>query len=194
MFSQCNQIHNYNLRLFNIYPYRYCVPESPRWLLARGRLDELYAIVERAARFNGITLPANYKKALEAAVPTSSCVDSTDASASACGGEAATIIKGNSKIPEVQSPLVVVFSKTYLRTTCLTLVVWLTLIIIYFGLTLHLSNLGGNIYVNTVSHQNHCPLAYTFDIRWVVDFFVDISKFIWMSLITTLFENCILTE
>lgn len=60
----------------------------------------------------------------------------------------------NTKAAELDanaSPLVVVFSRTYLRTTCLTLVVWLTLIIIYFGLTLHLSNLGGNIYVNTVS-------------------------------------------
>ncbi|XP_011293862.1 organic cation transporter protein [Musca domestica] len=135
----------------------YCVPESPRWLLARGRLEELYAIVERAARLNGTTLPANYKKSLEAAVPPSASSDQNAPTSVVNGsvdGDAVnpSMNDTNTKAAELDanaSPLVVVFSRTYLRTTCLTLVVWLTLIIIYFGLTLHLSNLGGNIYVNT---------------------------------------------
>ncbi|XP_075144925.1 organic cation transporter protein isoform X2 [Haematobia irritans] len=131
----------------------YCVPESPRWLLAKGRLDELYGIVERAARLNGITLPANYRKALEAVVPPSSH-NKTKTSINGTNCEEATSSVNNENVNKTEvdanaSPLVVVFSKAYLRTTCLTLIVWLTLIIIYFGLTLHLSNLGGNIYVNT---------------------------------------------
>ncbi|XP_061399579.1 organic cation transporter protein [Musca vetustissima] len=130
----------------------YCVPESPRWLLARGRLEELYAIVERAARLNGTTLPPNYKKSLEAAVPPSSpnCQNVTTANdAAEDNGRPALNATNAIELDANASPLVVVFSRTYLRTTCLTLIVWLTLIIIYFGLTLHLSNLGGNIYVNT---------------------------------------------
>lgn len=47
------------------------------------------------------------------------------------------------------NPILVVFGSKYWRTTVLTLCIWFTLIIIYFGLTLHLSNLGGNIYVNS---------------------------------------------
>uniref|UniRef100_A0A1A9W3U3 Major facilitator superfamily (MFS) profile domain-containing protein n=1 Tax=Glossina brevipalpis TaxID=37001 RepID=A0A1A9W3U3_9MUSC len=125
--------------------FLYCVPESPRWLLARGKLQQLYTIVERAARMNDITLPANYQKYLEAVAPVinkkspSSIEDAVN--------------ERNLKTTEAvlkNNPLTVVFGKTYWRTTCLTLISWLSLIIIYFGLTLHLSNFGGDIYMNTV--------------------------------------------
>lgn len=129
--------------------------------MARGRLEELYVIIERAARFNGITLPANYKKSLEAVVPPTASQSNTSVVTPAEGP--ASINDTNSKDTQLDanaSPLVVVFSKAYWRTTCLTLVVWLTLIIIYFGLTLHLSNLGGNIYVNTVSGRVEGHVTY----------------------------------
>ena len=143
------------------YVGRYCVPESPRWLLAKGRLEDLYQIVERAARMNGINLPANYKKSLEAVVPrqnTAATIEDdkivkndVNPNTNTATITTTTTTTTSEAISSDASPLVVVFSKAYWRTTCLTLIVWLTLIIIYFGLTLHLSNLGGNIYVNTVS-------------------------------------------
>ncbi|KAH8295295.1 hypothetical protein KR018_009695 [Drosophila ironensis] len=123
------------------------LPESPRWLLAKGRLDELCALIERAASMNGTTstLPHNYRKTLEAAVPRTVAASSTTG-----------LPQSNDEVKaevEVETghvnPLLVVFGSKYWRTTCLTLVIWLTLIIIYFGLTLHLSNLGGNIYINS---------------------------------------------
>ncbi|XP_017845103.1 organic cation transporter protein isoform X2 [Drosophila busckii] len=124
----------------------YWLPESPRWLLAQGRLEELCRLIERAAKMNGTLLPANYQKTLEAAVPR------------AAQQSPPTEVEGNKVVEESNhdlelelhvNPLVVVFGSKYWRTTVLTLVIWLTLIIIYFGLTLHLSNLGGNIYMNS---------------------------------------------
>lgn len=47
------------------------------------------------------------------------------------------------------NPVLVVFGSKYWRTTVLVLVIWFTLIMIYFGLTLHLNNLGGNIYLTS---------------------------------------------
>ncbi|XP_004931685.2 beta-alanine transporter [Bombyx mori] len=40
--------------------YLWPMPESPRWLLARGQFDKAEAILKTMARINGKSLPANY--------------------------------------------------------------------------------------------------------------------------------------
>lgn len=104
---------------------RYALPESPRWLLAKGRIDELKKIIETAARWNKQTLPPNYEKVL--IVPS---------------GE-------NSS-----GSFIDLFKAEYLRTTLLLMVAWYALVLQYMAITLHIGEMGGNIYLTTVRFAN----------------------------------------
>ena len=35
------------------------IPESPRWLISKGKYEEATKIIEKAAEVNGVTLPPN---------------------------------------------------------------------------------------------------------------------------------------
>lgn len=99
---------------------------------------------------NGTTLPNNYQKMLEAAVPMAmQHQDSAQAEAVNTAIEESKTPSDLHHLGVHVNPVFVVFSSKYWRTTMLTLIIWFTLIIIYFGLTLHLSNLGGNVYINS---------------------------------------------
>ncbi|XP_059619763.1 organic cation transporter protein-like isoform X1 [Phlebotomus argentipes] len=97
------------------------VPESPRWLLARGKMEELKEIINRIAVRNRITLPDNYEKLLISPSDVNDTVSILD-----------------------------LFKGKYRRTTLLMIVIWFSLVLLYFGITLHMNNLGGDIYINTI--------------------------------------------
>lgn len=99
------------------------VPESPRWLLCKGRVSEVKQIVKNAARFNGRELPDNLDKYLKPPRNT-----------------------------EPASGVVELFRTKYLRlVTFCFLCIWFTMNLVYYGLVLNMNSFGGNIYVNSVS-------------------------------------------
>ncbi|KAJ8960531.1 hypothetical protein NQ318_013819 [Aromia moschata] len=100
------------------------LPESPRWLLALGRTQEVMVILEKAARFNGRELPPNIDKQL---LPESADEPAENVSV-------ADLFK--------TAPM-------RKRTVCLFLI-WFSVYLVYYGLVLNLGNIGGNLYVNSV--------------------------------------------
>ncbi|XP_053694419.1 organic cation transporter protein isoform X2 [Sabethes cyaneus] len=100
----------------------FVLPESPRWLLCKGRVAEVKDIVRKAAAFNNRSLPDNLDKLLKPPV------NDDDAMAGACD----------------------LFRTRYLRrVTFCFLCIWFTMNLVYYGLVLNMNSFGGNIYLNS---------------------------------------------
>uniref|UniRef100_H3D9T6 Solute carrier family 22 member 5 n=1 Tax=Tetraodon nigroviridis TaxID=99883 RepID=H3D9T6_TETNG len=95
------------------------IPESPRWLLTQGRVEEADAIVRNAARKNKVAAPQVIFKE-PVSVPSEKKYTMLD----------------------------VVKSKNIRCITLMCLILWMAINIGYFGLSLNTSNLSGNPFMN----------------------------------------------
>lgn len=49
-----------------LFSYYWIIPESPRWLLSKNRIDDAEVIVQKMAKINGKKIPKNFLRTLEA--------------------------------------------------------------------------------------------------------------------------------
>lgn len=107
-------------------PLWWVFPESPRWLLTMCRTEKVMAVLHDAAKFNGKELPGNADKIIKQSMARS--------------GESP---------PKVG--VLDLFRTAYMRRISLLLyVVWFSVYLVYYGLVLNLSNLGGDVYINSI--------------------------------------------
>uniref|UniRef100_A0A3Q3WAM5 Major facilitator superfamily (MFS) profile domain-containing protein n=1 Tax=Mola mola TaxID=94237 RepID=A0A3Q3WAM5_MOLML len=100
-------------------PLLWVIPESPRWLLHKGRVEEAELIIRNAAKWNKVPAPEVIFR------------DQTE------GGEERTY------------NYVDFICNTNLRNiTILGVFIWFSVSVVYFGLSLNTSNLNGNPYLN----------------------------------------------
>ncbi|XP_067625757.1 carcinine transporter [Eurosta solidaginis] len=113
---------------FHLYfGYIFVMPESPRWLLMRGRLEEALGILERMANVNGKNFPAKVKADFEAKI----------------------LKNKNAKINTVTVSVIDLFRTPNMRLkTLLITLSWFANETVYLGLSYYGPSLGNDQYVS----------------------------------------------
>lgn len=107
------------------------IPESPLWLLAMGRTQEVVTILQSAARTNEKQLPPNLDKLL---------LTEPDIQTEKAG------VLDLFRTPRMR------------RTTFLLCIIWFVYYLLYYGIVLNLGNIGGDLYINsTISGAVEVP-------------------------------------
>uniref|UniRef100_A0A3Q3WNA3 Major facilitator superfamily (MFS) profile domain-containing protein n=1 Tax=Mola mola TaxID=94237 RepID=A0A3Q3WNA3_MOLML len=109
-----------------IIPTWWVIPESPRWLLHKGRLEEAELIIRNAAKMNKVPAPEVIFRA----------------------GECMGLTQNKVEEQRTYNYLDLIRTTNMRNITILGVFIWVSIAIIYFGLSLNTSNLNGNPYLN----------------------------------------------
>ncbi|XP_022072343.1 solute carrier family 22 member 5-like [Acanthochromis polyacanthus] len=101
------------------------IPESPRWLLQKGRVEEAELVVRKAANWNRVPVPEVIFRARE-------CSD----------------LMQNKEEEQTYTYMDLIRTRNMRNITISGVFIWMSVSMVFYGLSLNTSNLNGNIYLN----------------------------------------------
>jgi len=139
-----------------VIPLLWIVPESIPWLVAKRRVKEAKQILQKAAKFNGVELPAEFRLSEEEAAllqnGKKNDVKSNEEKPSVSvriRNKAGSMFKRKPKEKSADYTLLDVFKSAKLRIFALIMCyLWCVSSLVYYGLSLSTGSLAGDRYVN----------------------------------------------
>ncbi|XP_068605064.1 solute carrier family 22 member 21-like [Brachionichthys hirsutus] len=107
-------------------PMWWVIPESPRWLLQKGRVEEAELIVRKAAKMNRVPAPEVIFKT----------------------GESVELMENRCEKKRRHTYMDLIRTPDMRNITILTVIMWICVSMVYYGLSLNTSNLNGDPYLN----------------------------------------------
>ncbi|XP_077471849.1 solute carrier family 22 member 21-like isoform X1 [Stigmatopora argus] len=109
-------------------PSWWVIPESPRWLLQKGRVEEAELVIRRAAKLNRVHAPDVIFKP----------------------GERSGLLQKPGENEKTYTIMDLIRTPNLRNITGLGFIIWLVTALAFYGLSLNTSNLKGNIYLNSL--------------------------------------------
>ncbi|XP_073347791.1 organic cation/carnitine transporter 2-like [Pagrus major] len=116
-------------------PMWWVLPESPRWLLQKGRVEEAELVIRNAAKRNRVPVPEVIFRA----------------------GECLELMRDKGGEERTHTYMDLIRTPNMRNITILGVFIWMSTAMVYYGLSLNTSNLNGNVYLN-------CFISATIDI------------------------------
>ncbi|XP_060939603.1 organic cation/carnitine transporter 2-like [Limanda limanda] len=107
-------------------PTWWLIPESPRWLLQKGRVEEAELVIRNAAKRNRVPVPEVLFKA----------------------GEGLELMQLEDKAQQTFTYMDLIRTRNMRNITILGCFIWMTVSMVFYGLALNTSNMNGNVYLN----------------------------------------------
>ncbi|XP_034558518.1 solute carrier family 22 member 4-like isoform X2 [Notolabrus celidotus] len=107
-------------------PSWWVIPESPRWLLQKGRVEEAERVIRNAAKQNRVPAP-------EIIFRTEECLE---------------LMQKKDEKEQTYTYMDLFRTPNMRNVTILGLFLWVSVAMVFYGLSLNTSNLYGNVYLN----------------------------------------------
>ncbi|XP_056246523.1 organic cation/carnitine transporter 2-like [Seriola aureovittata] len=111
---------------FLFIPTWWLIPESPRWLLQKGRVEEAELVIRNAAKRNRVPVPEVIFRA----------------------GECLELMQNKGEEEQTYTYMDLIRTRNMRNITMLGVFIWMSVAMVFYGLSLNTSNLNGNVYLN----------------------------------------------